>query len=86
MLSPDHAISIIIDGMDQSKTNVTLFSKRTSDKTVGNRLIGVKVHGVANYVFIVEDTVPGGANLIVEILRQTLLKLQQEGKLPHNDI
>ena len=34
----------------------------------------VKVHGVANNVFIAEDTVSGGANLIVEILRQTLLK------------
>ena len=57
--------------MDQSKTNVPLFSRRTSDKTVGHRLVGV--------------TVPGGTNLMVEILRQTLLKLQEQGKLPHND-
>ena len=73
--------------MDQSKTNVPLLSKRTSDKTVGNRLIGVKVHGntIANYVYIVEDTVAGGANLMVEILRQTVFKLESEGKLPHKN-
>ena len=87
MQSPNHAMSIaiIIDRMDQFKTNVPLLSKRTSDKTVGNRLIGVKVHGIANYVYIVEDTVAGGANLMVEILRQAVLKLEAEGKLPHKN-
>jgi hypothetical protein len=83
--SPDRFLSIIIDGMDQSKTNVPLLSKKTSDKTVGHRLIGVKVHGVGNYVYILDDTVPGGANLMVEVLRGTLLKLEEQGKLPPNN-
>ena len=44
--SPDRAISIIFDGIDQSHTNVPLLSKWTSHKTVSNRLIGVKVLGI----------------------------------------
>ena len=46
---------------------------------MGDTLIGVKVHGFANYVYIVEYTVAGGANLMVEILPQTVLKLEAEG-------
>ena len=57
--SPDHCISIIMDGMDQSKTNVPLFSRRTSDKTVCHRLVGVKVHGIGGYVYVIDETVPG---------------------------
>ena len=83
--SPDKYLSIIIDGMDQSKTNIPLFSRKTSDKTWGNRLIGVKVHGIGNFIYIVDQHTPGGANLITEILRLTLLHLDAAGKLPHSD-
>ena len=44
--SPDRAITIIFDGINQSHTNVPLLSKWTSHKTVSNRLIGVKVLGI----------------------------------------
>lgn len=80
--SPDHILSIILDGMDQSKTNVPLLSRKTSDRVVGMRLVGVKVHGIGEYVFLVDTTVKGGANLMTEVLRLTLLDLEQRNKLP----
>ena len=49
--SPDKVMSIIIDGMDQSKTNIPLFSRRTSTRVISQRLIGVKVHGHGNWVY-----------------------------------
>ena len=76
-------MSIIIDGMDQSKTNIPLFSRRTSTRVISQRLIGVKVHGHGNWVYLVDENVKGGANLMVEVLRLTLLDLETLGKLPH---
>ena len=45
----------IIDRMDQSY-KCSLVVKQTSDKTVGNRCIGIKVngHGIGNYVYVVQ--------------------------------
>ena len=83
--SPDHILSIIMDGMDQSKTNIPLYSRRTSDRVIGIRLVGVKVHGIGDYVYLVDTTVKGGANLMIEILRLTLLDLEKMGKLPSNN-
>ena len=71
-----------MDGMDQSKTSVPLYSRRTSDRAMGFRLVGVKVHGIGNYVYLVDSTVKGGANLMTEILRLTLLDLEKQNKLP----
>ena len=80
--SPDHILSIIMDGMDQSKTSVPLYSRRSSDRALGFRLIGVRVHGIGDYVFLLDSTVKGGANLMSEILRLTLLDLEKQNKLP----
>ena len=82
MASPDHALSIIIDGMDQAKTNVPLYSRKTSERVLTQRLLGVKVHGIGNWVFLVDSTVRGGGNLITEVLRRTLLEVEKLGKLP----
>ena len=75
-------LSIIIDGMDQSKTNVPLFSRKTSGRVISQRLVGVKVHGHGNWVYLVDENVRGGANLMVEVLRRTLLDFERLGKLP----
>ena len=80
--SSDHILSIKRDGMDQSKTNVPLYARRTSDCTIGIRLVGVKVHGKGDYVYLVDSTVCGGANLMIEILRLTVLHLQNNNTLP----
>ena len=82
MSLPDHILLIKRDGMDQSKTNVPLYARRTSDRTIGIRLVGVKVHGQGDYVYLVDLTVCGGANLMIEIHRLTVLHLQSNNKLP----
>ena len=82
MSLPDHILLIKRDGMDQSKTNVPLYARQTSDRTIGIRLVGVKVHGKGDYVYLVDSTVCGGANLMIEIHRLTVLHLQSNNKLP----
>ena len=49
---------------------------------LGQRVIGVKVHGIGNYVYVVDESVPGGSNLIIEILNRVLAHLDASGKLP----
>ena len=44
--------------------------------------VGVKVHGKRNYAFLVDSTVPGGGNLMIEILRQVLNDLDEKNELP----
>ena len=46
------------------------------------RFVGVKVHGIGEYVYLVDTTVKGGANLMIEILRRTLLDLETCQTLP----
>ena len=43
------------------------------------------MHDVGHYVHNVDDTVPGGANLMNEVVCATLPKLEEKGKLPHNN-
>ena len=47
------------------------------------RVIGVKVHGIGNFVYVCDETVRGGGNLIIEVLRQILLHIEKKGKLPY---
>lgn len=78
-------LSIIIDGMDQKKTNVPITGRAVKDPSpLTQRIIGAKVHGHGNYAFIVDETVPGGANLICEVLRLILKDLENKGALPHD--
>lgn len=76
-------LSIIIDGMDQKKTDIPVMASTTKDDPpLTQRVIGVKVHGLRNYCFIVDDNLPGGANLICEVLRRVLLDLDARNELP----
>jgi len=80
---PRRYLSIIIDGMDQKKTNCPVLGRNVKDESpLTQRVIGVKVHGIGRLVYICDETVKGGANLIIDILRRTLLYLDEKGKLP----
>ena len=80
---PRRYLSIIIDGMDQKKTNCPVLGRNVKDESpLTQRVIGVKVHGIGCLVYICDETVKGGANLIIDILRRTLLYLDDNGKLP----
>ena len=81
--NPNKYMSIIMDGMDQKKNNLPVMGRYTkTESPLTQRIIGVKVHGIKNYAFVVDETVPGGSNLMVEILRRVLLDLQEKHKLP----
>ena len=69
---PDHILSIILP----------LYSWKTYGWVIGMRLVGVKVHGIGDYVYLVDTTVKGGANLMIKILWRTLLDLETCQKLP----
>ena len=73
--------------MDQKKTNCpSLGGSTTKDEApLKLRVIGVKVHGIRNYAYIAYQNVPGGGNLITEVLRLTLNDLEMRGELPSVD-
>jgi hypothetical protein len=69
--------------MDQKKTDCPVLGRFTKDEPpLGQRLIGVKVHGIKNYAFVVDESVAGGANLTIDILRRVLVDLDNDNKLP----
>ena len=71
--------------MDQKKTNLPVLGRSTKDDPpLHQRLVPVrvKVHGKRTYAFLVDSTVPGGSNLMTEILRQVLLDLDSRNELP----
>ena len=74
-------LSIIIDGMDKRKCHVPAFaangSKKQRDASMGGlrqSVIGVKVHGIGNYLYIFHPNTANGAgsNMTIEVLRRTL--------------
>ena len=70
--------------MDQKKSNIPVMGKTVKDESpLTQRVIGVKVHGIGNYVYLCDDTVRGGGNLIIDVLRRTLLDIEKKGKLPY---
>ena len=83
MMQPDRYLSIIIDGMDQKKTDCPVVGKSVKEESpLKQRIIGVKVHGIGNYVYVLDESVPGGSNIIIEILRRVLLDLDEKKLLP----
>jgi hypothetical protein len=81
---PQRFLSIIIDGMDQKKTNIPKMGRTVKDESpLTQRIVGVKVHGHGTFVYVCDDTVAKGGNLICDILRRTLNHLDSKGKLPH---
>ena len=74
-------LSIIIDAMDQRKTTFPYFSR--PDKCIANeyglktKLFAAIVHSVGTFLFWSTPQIQGGSNLIIEVLRRTLLKIQE---------
>jgi hypothetical protein len=81
--NPNQYLSIIMDGMDQKKTHLPVWSRYTKDESpMEQRVVGVMVHGIRNYAFVVDSTVPGGTNLMVDILLYVLKDLDSRNELP----
>ena len=72
--------------MDQKKSNLPVMARYTKDESpFVQRIIGVKVHAVRNYVFLADETIPGGSTLICEILRLVLNDLEKRNELPYSE-
>lgn len=77
---------MIIDGMDQNKTNLPHFARVTKATqnlwTLRTHLTGVMVHGKGNYGFFDFLQWSHDCNLTLSCLLRTLLALAGEGNLP----
>ena len=69
-------MSIIIDGSDMATYGLPYFCRVSKDTTTGYKmlmkLIGVIVHGVGVYVFLVHKNWAADPNLTIEIIHQVL--------------
>ena len=77
---------MIIDGMDKKKCNLPSFAANGSKKQrEGSRgglkqsVVGVKVHGICNHLYICHPNTKNGAgsNATIEVLRRTLVYLDK---------
>lgn len=77
---------MIIDGMDQNKTNLPHFARVTKATqnlwTLRTHLTGVMVHGKGNFGFFDSLQWPHDCNLTLTSLLMTLTSLSREGVLP----
>ncbi len=80
---PKENLSLIIDGMDQNKTNIPHFIRLTKSAqnlwTLRTHLSGVLVHGKGNFGFIDFLQWPHDCNLTLTCLLLTIMK---ESTLP----
>jgi hypothetical protein len=77
---PETYMSIIIDGMDQSKLTMPHFTRDHKGNADGlkNALIGVLIHGVAFKQYVVPHTMKGGANETITCLALALKSIQED--------
>ncbi len=85
---PEKYMSIIIDGMDQSKTDIPQFVRDTKDSDSVRRLksciTGVLIHGHAPHAicYVSPDRYPKDSNMSCAILMDTLRRCQAHAPLP----
>ena len=83
-------MSMIIDKWDSNKTSVPYFARSmtwwqtTKHHILEQHVVGVLVHGVPNSAFLytVNNSIGGGANLNVEALRRTMVHKFRSTPLP----
>jgi hypothetical protein len=76
---PDLYLSIIIDAMDQQKTQLphaARFSKKTKDGVfLKQKLVGAMVHGMGTWLYVSSPPVATGSNLTIHALLKTLVEV-----------
>ena len=71
----------------RSATNIgmdipVMAGQTNDDASLTQQIIGVKVHGIRNYCFIVDGTIPGSVNLMCEVFYRFLIPLDKRNELP----
>jgi len=86
LLSPDESLSIVIDAMDQQKSNLPYMERFPKEldnlERIRNRLIGVLVHGhkPAKHVFHIFENVSSDSNLTLTILLMVIQRVEAAHK------
>ena len=85
---PDFYISIIVDGMDQSKTDLPHIISNpkilAGCHTLTTHITGVKVHGRDTFMYIDYGTLSHDTNLTFTLLLQSISKYKVRGVMAHN--
>ncbi len=85
--SPDEVISLILDGMDQNKTNLPSFVRVTKSCQnlwcLRTHLTGCLVHGIGAFNYFDFSQWPHDCNLTLCTLLETLLKVAAHQPLAH---
>ena len=78
---PQKYLSIIIDGMDQNKTDLPHFTRKNKSAcnmwVLRTHVTGAIVHGKRSFAFIDVHLWPHDSNLTINILLQLLLQLKE---------
>ena len=79
-------MSIIIDGSDMACYGFPYFSKKSKESTKGYKipmkLVGVIVHGIQTFVYLIHKHWPSDPNLTIEILHRILSYLKLKMNFP----
>lgn len=77
-LQKEYFLSIIMDAMDQAKTELPVVMRRTSSNKafLKQKLMGAIAHGHGKYLYVSHSPVITGADFTLECLWRTLLKLE----------
>ena len=78
MDNKEKCVSMIMDGMDQRKTYLPVVRRREKNDRVDlikQKLLGVKVHGHGNFVYVAQPPLKTGANFTLECFVRTINKL-----------
>ena len=84
---PEKCMCIIVDAMDQKKTNLPYFVNPPSNVAgltqVKTKIIGAIVHGFGPLLYWCTEDKQHGTALTIEVIRRTLIKYEQDkGRLP----
>jgi hypothetical protein len=77
---------MIIDGTSQAEYGVPRFKEATKTTSNAHKIkthfVGVIVHGVGSFLYGLLEDWKHDANLTIEILQRTLMKVELQGDLP----
>ena len=83
---PKQYLSIIIDGSDMACYGFPYFYQKSKSSTVGYKiqikLVGVIVHGIRTFVYLIHKHWPSDPNLTIELLHRTLNKIGKHNLPP----
>jgi hypothetical protein len=79
---PTEVLSMIIDAMDQKKTELPVMNRKKKKDSnmqfIKQKIMAVIAHGHGRYLYAAHPPLPTGANFTIECLWRTLMKLDDE--------